>query len=475
LGSPLLIGDILRVTARRVPGRVAATLGKDEVTYAELEASCQQLTRALAAQGIGLGDRVGWWGDTTLDVIPLWFAIARVGGVVVPMNPKATSAEVEQLIDTADPATVVSDDGHDGALTLSRLQADTTTTGITPPVIDENSAHVIFFTSGSTGRPKGVELSHRASWLRVLSGTSSRPSGASICMFPQFHMAAWYGPMSTWASGDEVAYVERADAEVLLDAVHRRRANRLYCIPAVWRRILEFDRTPYDLSCLQMCDTGTSATTPDLLRAIADAFPGTETTIQYGSTEAGSVCQLWPQDVHRKPGSVGLAAAGSEVRLTPEGELVVRNATLMNGYFRNPEATAEALQDGWYHTGDLAVQDDEGYYSIVGRSADVIRTGGETVAPVEVDTVLQQMPGVADAAVAGVPDDDWGQVIVAFVVLQPGAALELEDVRDHCQGKLATFKHPRRLLVVNELPRTGATRQVQRRIMVQWAQEGDRA
>jgi acyl-CoA synthetase (AMP-forming)/AMP-acid ligase II len=115
-----LIGDILTVTARRVPGRVAASLGKEEVTYADLETSCQQLTRALAARGIGLGDRVGWWGDTTLGVIPLWFAIARLGAVVVPMNPKATPAEVEQLIDTADPAAVVSDDTHEGSLTRRR-------------------------------------------------------------------------------------------------------------------------------------------------------------------------------------------------------------------------------------------------------------------------------------------------------------------------------------------------------------------
>jgi acyl-CoA synthetase (AMP-forming)/AMP-acid ligase II len=251
--------------------------------------------------------------------------------------------------------------------------------------------------------------------------------------------------------------------------VHERRAVRLYAIPAVWRRILEADRSPYDLSCLRYCDTGTSSTTPELLSAITEAFPGTQTSITYGSTEAGGVCRLWPQDIHRKPGSVGPPALGSEVRLSEDGELLVRNPVLMNGYFRDPEATAAALVDGWFHTGDLAERDDEGYYSIVGRAKEVIRTGGETVAPVEVDNVVLSIPGVLDAGVAGVPDDDWGELVTAFVVLQPGWSLDLATVRRHCAGRLASYKHPRRLVVVDALPRTGATHQIQRRVLVEWA------
>jgi acyl-CoA synthetase (AMP-forming)/AMP-acid ligase II len=142
----------------------------------------------------------------------------------------------------------------------------------------------------------------------------------------------------------------------------------------------------------------------------------------------------------------------------------------MNGYFRDPEATASALVDGWFHTGDLAERDEDGYYSIVGRARDVIRTGGETVAPTEVDDVVSTAPGVVDAGVAGVPDDDWGELVTAFVVLQPGSSLGLAELRRHCQGRLASYKHPRRLVVVDALPRTGATRQIQRRVLIEWAQ-----
>jgi fatty-acyl-CoA synthase len=466
----LRIGDVVSVTTGRAPRRVAASMGGRRVTYAELDASTEQLVRALSKRGVGPGYRVVWCGETSLDAIALWFALAKLGAVCVPLNPRFTSEEAGPMLDVADPALVVGDGTRSDQVDLAELLALPATTGVSLPRIDENEPHVIFFTSGSSGQPKGVELSHRASRLRILGDASMWPSGALVCMFPQFHMAGWFAPMTVWTSADEVVYVERAEAEALLAAVHERRAIRLYAIPAVWRRILEADRSPYDLSCLRYCDTGTSSTTPELLSAITDAFPGTQTSITYGSTEAGGVCRLWPQDIHRKPGSVGPPALGSEVRLSEDGELLVRNPVLMNGYFRDPEATAAALVDGWFHTGDLAERDEEGYYSIVGRAREVIRTGGETVAPVEVDNVMLSVPGVVDAAVAGVPSDDWGELITAFVVLQPGCSLDLATLRRHCEGRLASYKHPRRLVVVDALPRTGATHQIQRRVLVEWAQ-----
>jgi acyl-CoA synthetase (AMP-forming)/AMP-acid ligase II len=466
----LRIGDVLSVTAGRGRGRVAASMGDRLVTYSQLDAATEQLVRALSHRGIGVGQRVVWWGETSLDAIALWFALARLGAVFVPVNPRFTPDEAGRLLDQADPALVVGDGAHAAGAELGALLAESATTGISLPHIDENDPHVIFFTSGSSGQPKGVELSHRASRLRILGDASMWPLGPVVCMFPQFHMAGWYGPMTVWTSADEVVYVERAEADALLAAVHQRRAVRLYAIPAVWRRILDADRSSFDLSCLRYCDTGTSSTTPELLSAIAEAFPGTETSITYGSTEAGGVCRLWPQDVHRKPGSVGPPALGCEVRLSEDGELLVRNPVLMNGYFRDPEATASALVDGWFHTGDLAERDEDGYYSIVGRARDVIRTGGETVAPTEVDYVVSTAPGVVDAGVAGVPDDDWGELVTAFVVLQPGSSLDLAELRRHCQGRLASYKHPRRLVVVDALPRTGATRQIQRRVLIEWAQ-----
>jgi len=148
---------------------------------------------------------------------------------------------------------------------------------------------------------------------------------------------------------------------------------------------------------------------------------------------------------------------------------------MFSGYFRNPEATAAAVVDGWYRTGDLVERDDEGYVWVVGRVKDMIRTGGETVAPSEVDVVLQRHPAVADGAAAGIPDDDWGEIVAAFVVLRPGHTLDLAEVRRHCEGTLANFKHPRRLYLVDAIPRTGPTGQVQRRRLTERAQGADAA
>jgi acyl-CoA synthetase (AMP-forming)/AMP-acid ligase II len=205
-----------------------------------------------------------------------------------------------------------------------------------------------------------------------------------------------------------------------------------------------------------------------LLRAIKDALPRTRTRVFYGSTEAGPGAQLGDADLFRKPGSVGVAQPGVEVNLTVEGEVAMRSPFLMDGYFDDPGATADVLRDGWYHTGDLGAFDDEGYLSIVGRARDVIRTGGETVAPPEVEQVLAGHAAVAEIAVVGLPDAEWGEVVTAVVVVRDGcAAPDLDELRTFCAGRLAPFKQPRRLAVVDTLPRTAATGQVQRTLLVE--------
>ena len=188
----------------------------------------------------------------------------------------------------------------------------------------------------------------------------------------------------------------------------------------------------------------------------------------YGSTEAGGVTVLGHADIERKPGSCGVPGPLTTVRIAPDGRLWVRGPLLFDGYLDDLEATSEALVDGWYDTGDLAEADDEGYITIVGRARDVIRTGGETVAPPEVEAVLHGLPGVVDVAVVGVPDPQWGEIVCAVVVPAPGGPVpDLADLRAACAGRLAAYKHPRRLAVVQKIPRTASTGQVQRRLLVE--------
>lgn len=476
----LLIGDVVRSAAAAAPETPAATLDDGVVTYAELDARSDRIAHALRGLGIRHGDRVVWWGETSLDALPIFAAVAKVGAVFAPLNARYGAAEAERVAGYARPALLITDEAHAPLAEgwdvlkadhdqLHRLADTASDAPVHEPLLDERDPHVLFFTSGSTGRPKGVVLSHRANCLRAMGGMAADPDGATVCMFPLFHMAGWTMAMGAFHARRPLHFVTTGDPDDLLHAVARHRATRLYLIPAVWMRVLDHGLGGHDLATLRNADTGTSATPPELVEAIRDALPHTTTTIIYGSTEAGPGTLLHPPDVLRKPGSVGRAAPGVTVRLSATGEVCVHSEYLMDGYFEQDDATAEALRDGWYHTGDLGAIDDEGYLSIVGRARDVLRTAGETVAPLEVEDALRDHPAVAEVAVVGIPDPEWGEIVCAVVVAVPGRAddVHVDALRAHCRDRLAPYKHPRRVVLVDALPRTPATGQVQRTLIVE--------
>ena len=480
----LHVSKILENAADVAPDAVAATLDDDApLTFADIERSANRTAHALLGTGIGRGDRVLWWGDTALEAVGVFAACAKIGAVFAPLNARSSLEEVIPVAELARAKIVLGFGAGDlvGQLAAhlgipSALEdpAEPDAGERRPAVeLDERDPHVIFFTSGSTGRPKGVVLSHRTNWLRTFVGATTTPGGGgTVCMFPLFHMAGWTIALGAWQARRAVHFVRVPDAPTLLATTARHRASRLYCIPAVWGRILEHGVEGYDLSSLVEADTGTSATPPELLTAIKAALPHTATRVFYGSTEAGPSLSLGDTDLFRKPGSVGIAQPGVEVCVDEHGEVCVRSPFLMDGYFDDPDATAEALAGGWYHTGDLGAIDADGYVAIVGRARDVIRTGGETVAPPEVEAVLGTHPDVTEVAVVGVPDMEWGEIVTAVVVVQPGATLTVEALRAHCEGRLAAFKQPRRLAVVDALPRTAATGQIQRPLIVERLQQG---
>jgi acyl-CoA synthetase (AMP-forming)/AMP-acid ligase II len=479
--SVLTVDSVIESAARVAPDHVAATDAAGRMTFAELDRSSDRVAYALAARGVTLGDRVAWWSDTSLAALAVFGACAKTGAVFMPLNARAGVAELSSVLAYARADLLVAGRSHlpDAAalgdatgvqcvgadeLLDNTIRTDRAWLGSRPRPSDP---HVIFFTSGSTGRPKGVVLSHRTSWLRSYPGATSEAEvgGGVVCMFPLFHMAGFSIALGAWQQRRAVHFAP-ADARTLLAVAEAQRAGRMYCIPAVWARILDHGVGDYDLSSLREADTGTSATPPELLRAIKVALPHTVTRVFYGSTEAGPASLLADADLDRKPGSVGRPQPGCEIRLV-EGEVCIRNPFLMDGYFDAPGATAAALRDGWYHTGDLGVIDDEGYLSIVGRARDVIRTGGETVSPLEVEAALAGHPAIREVAVVGVPDATWGELVTAVVVSAHDDPPTIADLRAHLDGRLAPFKHPRRVAVVDALPRTGATGQIQRTMIVE--------
>jgi acyl-CoA synthetase (AMP-forming)/AMP-acid ligase II len=295
-----------------------------------------------------------------------------------------------------------------------------------------------------------------------------------ICVYPLFHMGAWTIALQQWQARDRVVFVSRTDGPHICALVREHGATRLNAVPAIWQRLLDSlaaagDAAQQVLPTIAYADSGTSATPPALLEGIAQACPNAYVRVFYGSTEAGNVASLTGADIARKPNSCGVPSTATEVRIDPDsGELCVRGPLLFDGYYGNPVATANAVQDGWYRTGDLAEVDDEGYLRIVGRANDLIRTGGESVVPAEVETALAGLAGVAELAVIGMPDDTWGEVVCLVVVPHPEAAVpSIDEVRAHCSGRLASFKHPRLLHTVDALPRTPATGQIQRRLLVE--------
>ncbi|WP_174273922.1 class I adenylate-forming enzyme family protein [Sphingomonas bacterium] len=461
--SPLLVGDILRTAAFRVPRAVAAWHGDRSITFADAEARADALAQAMLAADVQRGDRVAWIAETCIDAMAVHFACAFVGAIFTPLNPKATSEEIDRLLAHCEPKLVMGDEAS-GRTTIQALSTRAPAAALPLPQVFEDDPVVMYYTSGTTGSPKGCLLSHRTQRLRAGAG-SPYLAKPTIIMFPQFHMANWSRALTWWVQGSAVVYIDKADAETIIRAIDRHRSDVLRAIPVVWRRIVEHDRAGYDLSCLRAAETGTSKVTPELVAAIRGAFPGIPISIAYGSTEGWLVCTMGPEDIDRKPGAVGLPSPSVILREGDDGEIMVKSPYLFSGYFRNEEATANAFTDGFFRTGDLAEVDDEGYRTIVGRAGDLIRSGGEWISPAEVESVLQGHPALADAAVIGVPDPDWGQVVTALVVPRAGETMTIEALRQYCAGSLAPHKHPRRLKVVESLPRTPATGQIQRRLL----------
>lgn len=480
-GRELLVSRLLRTNAAAVPDRVAASLGDETLTHAELDRAADRWARRLHAAGVRRGNRVVGWMAGDLEVLTLFAGLSRLGAVFAPLNSAFNADEAIEVAGVAQPHFLIADGTKRalaaqvadsiGARCLERDVEDSSTPNSDAPYEDpellETDAHMMFFTSGSTGRPKSVVLSHRANFLRSFQGVFRGDREVSVCMFPLFHMAPFTLALAAWQTRGEIVIVPKPTADALLEAVERRRANRLYCIPAVWRRILEADLDRYDLSTLVDVDTGTSATPIGLLRSLKERLPQASLRIFYGSTETGSATLLAGGDVFDRPGSVGRAAQGGEIRLAEDGEVCVRSPYLFDEYFGDPDATAAALQDGFFRTGDLGAFDADGFLSIVGRKKEIIRTGGESVSPNEVEVVLAEHPDIDEVAVVGIPDVDWGEIVCAVVVTKAKRAPSLADLGRLCEGRLAGYKHPRRLEVREGLPRTAATGQVQRALLVQ--------
>lgn len=455
----LVVADVLRNAAAGAAGRMAVTLGEETRTFAELLAAGEEIAGGLVARGVGPGDRVVVFGTVSIDMADLFAGCALAGAVFAPVDPRLPTDSIDALTALAEPALVVGAGQWtgEGRLAVDDLRGSP----IEAPVeVAGDAAHVIFFTSGTSGTPKGVVISQQVSVVRSHPGAQLEPRGVLVCPYPLFHMAGWTMAMQQWHARDGVVWLDQADAPSIIDAVRLHRAQRLNAIPGVWQRILDEIETPLD--SLRFADTGTYATPPELLAAIAEVAPNAHVRVFYGSTEVGNVTALDHDDILERVGSCGRPSPLVELRLGADDEMQVRTPVAFDHYLGDPEATAAAFDGEWFRTGDVAAIED-GFVRIIGRLGQIIRTGGESVSPTQVESAFRDAAGVVDLAVVGVPDAQWGELVTLCIVLEPGAPAPALEALIAAAGDLAAAARPRRLEVVAEIPRTAATGQVDRR------------
>jgi acyl-CoA synthetase (AMP-forming)/AMP-acid ligase II len=347
--------------------------------------------------------------------------------------------------------------------------------------IDENSVAELFYTSGTTAYPKGVMLTHRNLYLHAFYtalGMEASDRDVHLYTVPLFHVNSWGAPHIFTLSGGRHVILRKFDPPAVLGLVQRERVTRLHMVPAMTIALLNHPDFPrYDLSSVHQIMIGGAPANTALMQELEKKIPSCTAHGGYGLTETSPVISLAHMKEHRaddpaeeklrRKATAGYALAGSEIRVVdidgrdvePDrqqvGEVVVRGDVVMEGYWRQPEATAAAFRDGWFHTGDLATIDEEGYVLIVDRAKDMILTGGENVASAEIERVLYQHPAILECAVIAIPDEQWGEVAQAVITLKAGCQASCAEILNHCRKHLAGFKIPKSVEFVEALPKGG--------------------
>jgi fatty-acyl-CoA synthase len=441
--------------ARRTPSKVALHFDGQDLTYERL---WQRIERATSSLAVGKGDRVAWLGYNSPDMLVLLFALARLGAILVPLNWRLTVAEHKQVLRDCSPKFLFFDpefEAHAGKLDVPPGRLDQQHENV--PAGNDTDDAVIVYTSGTTGKAKGAVLTQSALAWNARNSLHAHDLGESdhvLTALPMFHVGGLnIQTLPALLAGATVTLHKRFEPGAWLADVAGRRPTLSLLVPAAMRAVIAHpDWAGTDLTSLRLLNSGSMVVPDSLIQAFhARGVPVGQV---YGATETAPIAiALLKKDAMRKPGSAGTPVPHCEVRLV-DGEVWIRGPALMRGYWNGGGNEGSGLtDDGWFRSGDLGRVDDEGFYWIVGRSKDVIISGGENVHPAELENVLADCPSIAEAAVVGIPDPKWGEAACAVVVLKPGAALPEADVLKLFEGRLARYKHPRRVVYLSELPR----------------------
>jgi fatty-acyl-CoA synthase len=490
--------------------------GELRFAYSRFGERCERLAAGLLAEGVQPGDRVAYLSFNTHQLLEGYYAAPLVKAIIMPLNVRLSPPELIGILNHAEARILLFENDFapliehfrkacpaiqryvtlDEAIPAADLTSeDLLARGrIERPEIssfDENAIAELFYTSGSTGTPKGVMLSHRTVYLHALAvaGTFNQDdAGVELHTIPLFHANGWGRPQTATLMGLRQVMVRRFEPASVLQLIQDEKATAMSLVPTMANALLNCAQLgKFDTSSLQQIHIGGAASSPELIERMERAFPGSTVMAGYGLTETSPVASSArhkstvkyadDSDRLRHLAMAGWPLVGTEIRVVDPhmddvardmqaiGEVVIRGDNVMDGYYKDPQGTAAVMTDGWFHTGDMAVWDEENYIHIVDRLKDIIISGGENISSLEVEKAIFAHPSVLECAVVSAPDPKWGEVPAAVVVPKPGQQLSESELLQFLETRIAKFKLPRAVeLVDGPLPKTGTGKIVKREL-----------
>ena len=484
--------------------------GDRRFTYAEFGERVERLAFGLLSEGVVPGDRVAYLSFNTHQLLEGYFAAPLIRAIVMPLNVRLTAAELTGILNHAEPRVLIYE--ADFAPLVEQLRGDCPSvrrwieSGAPyeeliargrlqrpdPFTFDECEIAELFYTSGSTGTPKGVTLSHRTLYLHMLGISATfynDETTVELHTIPLFHANGWGRPQCATFHGLKQVMVRRFDPAQVLRLIQEEKATSMSLVPTMANALLNCPELgKWDVSSMRQIQLGGAASSPELVARLEAAFPYPAMVgVGYGLTESAPVATSSrdkstlhfadEEDRLRHRAMAGWPLPGCEVRVVdlrmndvPRdmrtiGEVVMRGDNIMDGYYKEPQATAAVMTNGWLHTGDMAVWDEENYIHIVDRQKDIIISGGENISSIEVERAIAAHPAVLECAVVSAPDPQWGEVPAAFVVVKPGHTLDEAALCEFLQQRIAKFKMPRRFQFSDTaLPKTGTGKILKREL-----------
>ena len=515
MNIPLTPVRFLRYAEQQYPARTAIVCGRERFTYSQFAERASRLAGGLRDLGVGPGERVAFLTNNCHRLLEAYYGVLEAGAVLLPLNVRLGADELAYILNDAEAGLLFLGkefaplvDGLRGKLLTVRgfvsLDAAPQAAWLIPRnyedllaaakpyrkdilEFDEDSLAELFYTSGTSANPKGVMLTHRNVYLHALSAVVARePSpGAALHTIPLFHANGWGVAHTLTLKGSKHVMIPRFDPLEVLRLVEQEKVESLGLVPAMAAALVNCPQfAEHDLSSLKWVGLGGAAAAPSLIREVERKL-GCQCHSGYGLTETAPVLTTsemkagldWdPEKRFEGQAMTGYAILGVELRVVDSndndvprdgkavGEIIARSDGVMKGYWKQPEATREALRGGWFRTGDMATWNQDGYILIVDRKKDIIVSGGENISSLEVEKTLLANPAVLEAAVIPVPDEKWGEVPKALVVLKPGAHGAEEELIDFCRSRLAHYKCPRSVEFLDGLPKTGTGKILKREL-----------